>query len=81
MKEFHNFSLKEGSSVKVVLRAGNEKITIEGKFMGVSDTIQPLLYVYDGNNNFLINMLDIIYIETKDELEEIENKKKADYLF
>ncbi|MEM0127855.1 MAG: hypothetical protein QXU18_15935 [Thermoplasmatales archaeon] len=81
MKEFHNFSLREGSVVKVVLRAGNEKITVEGKFMGVSDTIQPLLYLYDGKMNFLINMLDIIYIETQDELEEIETKKKADYLF
>ncbi|MEM0127497.1 MAG: hypothetical protein QXO03_00215 [Thermoplasmatales archaeon] len=81
MKEFHNFSLKEGSRVKVILRAGNESITVEGEFKGLSDTFQPLFYVSNGKENFLINMLDIIYIETQDELEEVESKKKTDYLF
>jgi len=28
-----------------------------------------------------VNMLDIIYIETEDELEEVEREKKTDYLF
>ncbi|MGC8644972.1 MAG: hypothetical protein ACP5UO_01730 [Thermoplasmata archaeon] len=81
MKEFHNFSLKEGSRVKVVLRSGDESITIDGEFKGLSDTLQPLLYVSSGKKSYLVNMLDIIYIETEEELEEVESSKKTDYLF
>jgi hypothetical protein len=80
MKEFPNFSLKEGSKVRVYLRAGNETKLLEGEFKGLSDTFQPLLYLADREKNYLLNMLDIIYIETTDKLEEIENKKKPDYL-
>ncbi len=80
MKEFTNFSLNEGSHVIIYLRAGNEIKTLEGTFMGVSDSMQPLVYVKSGNKNFLINMLDIIYIETDNTLEKVENSKKMDYL-
>ncbi len=80
MKEFSNFSLNEGSRVKIYLRAGNDVKTLEGIFMGLSDTVQPLVYVKSGNKNFLINMLDIIYIETENNLDKVENNKKMDYL-
>lgn len=80
MKEFTNFSLTEGIRVKVHVRAGNEIRTLEGEFMGLSDTIQPLVYIKSNNKNYLINMLDIIYIETDSKLEKIENGKKTDYL-
>ncbi len=81
MKEFPNFSLKEGSRVKIYLRSGNETKSLEGEFKGLSDTFQPLLYLADKDKNYLINMIDIIYIETSDKLEEIEKDKKADYVF
>jgi uncharacterized protein YneR len=81
MKEFPNFSLKEGSKVRVYLRSGNETKLLEGEFKGLSDTFQPLLYLADKDKNYLINMLDIIYIETNDRLESIEKEKKADYVF
>lgn len=81
MKEFPNFSLKEGSKVTIYLRSGNETTKLDGVFKGLSDTFQPLLYLSDEKKNFLINMLDIIYIETEDKLEEIEKDKKADYVF
>ncbi len=81
MKEFPNFSLKVESKVKIVLRSGNEVKTLEGTFKGLSDTFQPLLYLSSGKANYLVNMLDIIYIETEDKLEEIEKEKKADYVF
>jgi len=42
MEKFHNFSLKEGSRVKVILRSGDEPMTIQGEFKGLSDTFQPL---------------------------------------
>ncbi len=80
MKEFSNFSLNEGSRVKIYLRAGNDVKTLEGTFMGLSDTMQPLVYLNNGNKNFLINMLDIIYIETENKLDKVENSKKMDYL-
>ncbi|MGC8547100.1 MAG: hypothetical protein ACP5MU_05545 [Thermoplasmata archaeon] len=80
MKEFSNFSLNEGSRVKIYLRAGNDVKTLEGTFMGLSDTMQPLVYIKSGNKNFLINMLDIIYIETENNLDKVENNKKMDYL-
>ena len=44
MKEFPNFSLKEGSKVKIYLRSGNEIKALEGEFKGLSDTFQPLIY-------------------------------------
>ena len=81
MKEFPNFSLKEGSKVKIYLRSGNEIMALEGEFKGLSDTFQPLLYLADKDKNYLINMRDIIYIETNDKLEAIEREKKADYVF
>ena len=81
MKEFPNFSLKEGSKVKIYLRSGNEIKALEGVFKGLSDTFQPLLYLADKDKNYLINMIDIIYIETNDKLEAIEREKKADYVF
>lgn len=81
MKEFPNFSLKEGSRVKISLRSGNETKILEGTFEGLSDTFQPLLYLKEDHKNYLINMLDIIYIETEDELEKVENKEKTDYVF
>jgi len=80
MKEFSNFSLNEGSRVKIYLRAGNDVKTLEGIFMGLSDTMQPLVYLKSDNKNFLINMLDIIYIETESNLDKVENNKKTDYL-
>lgn len=80
MKEFTNFSLTEGIHVKVYVRAGNEIKMLEGEFMGLSDTIQPLVYIRSNNKNILINMLDIIYVETDSELEKVENGKKTDYL-
>lgn len=80
MKEFKSFSLKEGSRVKICLRSGNEPKVLEGEFKGLSDTFQPLVYIADKERNYLVNMLDIIYIETTDKLEEIENKKVADYV-
>jgi len=80
MKEFSNFSLNEGVHVKISLRAGNDVKILEGTFMGLSDTMQPLVYIKDGNKNYLINMLDIIYIETEGNLEKVENAKKMDYL-
>jgi len=80
MKEFTNFSLNEGSHVKIYLRAGNDIKTLEGIFMGLSDTMQPLVYIKSGSRNFLINMLDIIYIETESNLDKVENSKKMDYL-
>jgi|GEM_PF-2412596 len=81
MEKFHNFSLKEGSRVKVILRSGDEPMTIQGEFKGLSDTFQPLLYILNDKKKYLVNMLDIIYIETEDELEEVEREKKTDYLF
>jgi uncharacterized protein YneR len=81
MKEFPNFSLKEGSKVKIYLRSGNEVKVLEGVFQGLSDTFQPLLYLKENERNYLINMLDIIYIETENELEKMENEKKTDYVF
>jgi uncharacterized protein YneR len=81
MKEFQNFSLKEGSKVRIYLRSGNEPKVLEGVFNGLSDTFQPLLYLADKDKNYLINMLDIIYIETADTLEKIEKEKKTDYVF
>ncbi len=81
MKEFPNFSLKEGSHVKIFLRSGNESKVLEGEFKGLSDTFQPLLYLADKDKNYLINMMDIIYIETGEKLESIEKDKKADYVF
>ncbi len=81
MKEFPNFSLKAGSHVKIFLRSGNETKVLEGEFKGLSDTFQPLLYLADKDKNYLINMIDIIYIETGDKLESIEKDKKADYVF
>jgi uncharacterized protein YneR len=81
MKEFPNFSLKEGSKVKIYLRSGNEVKVLEGVFQGLSDTFQPLLYLKENERNYLINMLDIIYIETENELEKMENQKKTDYVF
>ncbi len=80
MKEFPVFSLKEGSNVKVYLRSGNESKVLEGVFRGLSDTIQPLLYISDRDKNYLVNMIDIIYIETSDKLEEIAKEKRADYV-
>lgn len=81
MKEFTNFSLKEGSEVVIMLRSGNEAKSLSGTFEGLSDTFQPLLYLKGEGKNYLINMLDIIYIETKVELEKIEKKEKTDYVF
>jgi hypothetical protein len=80
MKEFPVFSLKVGSKVKIYLRSGNESKILEGEFKGLSDTFQPLLYLADGEKNYLINLIDIIYIETMDKLEEIEKEKRADYV-
>ncbi|MCL4447746.1 MAG: hypothetical protein M0Z77_11835 [Thermoplasmatales archaeon] len=80
MKEFPVFSLKEGSKVKIYLRSGNESKVLEGVFKGLSDSFQPLVYLADSDKNYLINMLDIIYIETSDKLEEIEKEKRADYV-
>ncbi len=59
---------------------GDMTLLLEGTFMGLSDTMQPLVYIKDGNKNYLINMLDIIYIETEGNLEKVENAKKMDYL-
>lgn len=81
MKEYPSFSLNEGSRVKVYLRTGNETRVLEGEFKGLSDTFSPLLYLADKDKNYLINMIDIIYIETVDKLEAIEKEKKADYVF
>ncbi|MCL5874342.1 MAG: hypothetical protein M1161_03255 [Candidatus Thermoplasmatota archaeon] len=81
MKEFANFSLIEGSKVRIYLRSGNETKVLEGEFKGLSDTFQPLVYLADKDKNYLINMIDIIYIETTDKLESIEKDKKADYVF
>ena len=81
MKEFANFSLIEGSKVRIYLRSGNETKVLEGEFKGLSDTFQPLVYLADRDKNYLINMIDIIYIETTDKLESIEKDKKADYVF
>ncbi|MCL4334326.1 MAG: hypothetical protein M1290_06750 [Candidatus Thermoplasmatota archaeon] len=81
MKEFSNFSLKESSKVKIYLRAGNDVKVLEGEFRGLSDTFQPLLYIADKDRNYLVNMLDIIYIETSEKLESIEKEKKSDYVF
>ena len=53
MKEFPNFSLKEGSKVKIYLRSGNEIKALEGEFKGLSDTFQPLLYLADKDKNYL----------------------------
>ena len=80
MKEFPIFSLKVGSKVKIYLRSGNESKVIEGEFKGLSDSFQPLLYLADKDRNYLINLIDIIYIETTDKLEEIEKEKRADYV-
>ena len=80
MKEFPVFSLKVGSKVKIYLRSGNESKILEGEFKGLSDSFQPLLYLADGEKNYLINLIDIIYIETMDKLEEIEKEKRADYV-
>ena len=80
MKEFPVFSLKVGSKVKIYLRSGNESKVIEGEFKGLSDSFQPLLYLADKDKNYLINLIDIIYIETTDKLEEIEKEKRADYV-
>ncbi|EQB66020.1 MAG: hypothetical protein AMDU3_IPLC00001G0186 [Thermoplasmatales archaeon I-plasma] len=80
MKEFPVFSLKVGSKVKIYLRSGNESKVIEGEFKGLSDSFQPLLYLADKDRNYLINLIDIIYIETTDKLEEIEKEKRADYV-
>ncbi|MCL4450706.1 MAG: hypothetical protein M1386_05280 [Candidatus Thermoplasmatota archaeon] len=80
MKEFPVFSLKVGSKIKIYLRSGNESKILEGEFKGLSDTFQPLLYLADGEKNYLINLIDIIYIETMDKLEEIEKEKRADYV-
>ena len=62
MKEFANFSLIEGSKVRIYLRSGNETKVLEGEFKGLSDTFQPLVYLADRDKNYLINMIDIIYI-------------------
>ena len=80
MKEFPVFSLKVGSKVKIYLRSGNESKVIEGEFKGLSDSFQPLLYLADKDRNYLINLIDIVYIETTDKLEEIEKEKRADYV-
>ena len=80
MKEFPVFSLKVGSKIKIYLRSGNESKILEGEFKGLSDSFQPLLYLADGEKNYLINLIDIIYIETMDKLEEIEKEKRADYV-
>ncbi len=80
MKEFTTFSLKEGSKIRMTIGAGNETKVIEGEFMGLSDSIQPLIYIRSGNKNLLINMMDVLLIETESELEKLDNKKKADYL-
>ncbi|MEM0134015.1 MAG: hypothetical protein QXU18_02140 [Thermoplasmatales archaeon] len=80
MKDFPVFTLKVGSKIRVYLRSGNESKILDGEFKGLSDTFQPLLYVADSDKNYLINLLDIIYIETTDKLEEIEKEKRADYV-
>ncbi|MGC8561582.1 MAG: hypothetical protein ACP5UZ_00570 [Thermoplasmata archaeon] len=80
MKEFPAFSLKVGAKVKIYLRSGNESKLLEGEFKGLSDTVQPLLYLAEGEKNYLINLIDIIYIETTDKLEQIEKEKRADYV-